>query len=544
MTREEQPSGAWLFGPVPDLLWGTGAAYLLVFSLILATGERVMSALPAWVLMLLVILVSIPHYGATLLRAYASEEERRAYRLFSTYATGALVLLFIWGIHDVRAGSVLFTIYLTWSPWHYTAQNYGIALTFLAKRGVEADPRTKRLLRLSILLPFWIAFLFMHGPATYSPFLGVHVQFRSMNLPALPVDVVLFGSLLLYGAATSLAVLAVARKGLRSTAPALGILLTQFVWFVLPAAVKNWFPYAGPPIFHPGYELYAFTWIALGHAIQYLWITAYFARASGRVSSPAAFYAKAVVCGCALWAMPLLLFSPGVLGSLPYDLGLAAMTAAMVNLHHFVLDGAIWKLRESRVRRVLLSTGAAAPGALSTRAHPLARPLAAAGVVSLAVLLFGAIEEEFGLLRGLRRGDLASAENSLDRLSWIGRDSSVTRAELGALRMRKGEAEAAERQIEIGLKVLPTATAWIQLGEARAFQGKSRGSMEAYRSALVLEPGNVTAKLLLGLAHAGVGESDRARTLLEQCDRRAEDTPAMRDLRNRLESALAVRPGA
>jgi tetratricopeptide (TPR) repeat protein len=242
--------------------------------------------------------------------------------------------------------------------------------------------------------------------------------------------------------------------------------------------------------------------------------------------------------------MPLLLFSPGVLGSLPYDLGLAAMTAAMVNLHHFVLDGAIWKLRESRVRRVLLSTGATAPDALATRALPLARTLVAAGAVSLAVLLFGAIEEEFGLLRGLRRGDLASAESSLDRLSWIGRDSSVTRAELGALRMRKGEAEAAERQIEIGLKVLPTASAWIHLGEARAFQGKSRGSMEAYRSALVLEPGNVTAKLLLGLAHAGVGESDRARALLDQCDRRAEDTPGMRDLRNRLETALAVRPGA
>jgi len=88
------------------------------------------------------------------------------------------------------AGSILFTLYLTWSPWHYTAQNYGVALMFLGRRGIEVDPRTKRLLRLSLLLSFWISFLYMHGPSTYSPFLGIHVQFLSLGLPAFPA----FGS--------------------------------------------------------------------------------------------------------------------------------------------------------------------------------------------------------------------------------------------------------------------------------------------------------------------------------------------------------------
>ena len=45
---------------------------------------------------------------------------------------------------------------------------------------------------------------------------------------------------------------------------------------------------------------------------------------------------------------------PVALGALPFDMGLGLLTAAVVNLHHFVLDGAIWKLRDGRIARVLL----------------------------------------------------------------------------------------------------------------------------------------------------------------------------------------------
>lgn len=538
MTRVERNPAGWLFGPAADMLWGAGLAYVLVFSVLIVSGGLVMSVLPSWIMMFLVVLVSVPHYGATLLRAYEMKEDRRLYKVFSVYVTGALVLFFLWGVRDILIGSILFTLYLTWSPWHYTAQNYGIALMFLGRRGIEVDPRTKRLLRLSVVLGFWISFLYMHGPSIYSPYLGAYVQFVSLNLPAVPADVVLFASLLLYGVTTAVLVAALARKGLRSSAPALGVLLTQFVWFVLPSAVKNWFPYSGPPIFGVGYEQYAFTWIALGHAIQYLWITAYFARATGRVSATASFYGRAVVCGCALWAVPLLLFAPGVLGRLPFDIGLASVTAAAVNLHHFLLDGVIWKLRQPRVGGVLLSPNRAPAEPVRRAALPLGRPLVAAGLVSLLILLFGLAEEEFGLARRMNRGDIAGAESSLDRLAWIGRDSSRTRGELAAWRMRAGDAKGAEHQLEIGVKVFPTASGWVRLGEARASQGKSRGSMEAYGKALSIDPGNVTAKLLLALAHADLDETAEARVLLKQCDRRDADTPAMRNLRERLEGVL------
>ena len=61
-----------------------------------------------------------------------------------------------------------------------------------------------------------------------------------------------------------------------------------------------------------------------------------------------------MLAGAAIWTAPVLLLAPGVFGRVPYDLGLSALVAAAVNLHHFVLDGAIWKLRDGRVARIPL----------------------------------------------------------------------------------------------------------------------------------------------------------------------------------------------
>ena len=67
-----------------------------------------------------------------------------------------------------------------------------------------------------------------------------------------------------------------------------------------------------------------------------------------------AYLAKTAAAGFAIWTVLALVFAPGILGSLPHEAGLAVLIAAVVNLHHFVLDGVVWKLRDSHVARVLL----------------------------------------------------------------------------------------------------------------------------------------------------------------------------------------------
>jgi hypothetical protein len=531
--------GAWVSGPSSDLLWGAGLGYGLLFFLMLGTGGWVMSVVPPSFMMFLVVLVSMPHYGATILRVYERGEDRRTYSLFSTHSTVLLALLFLWGVRDVSVGSLLFTLYLTWSPWHYTGQNYGIALLFLGRHGIALDPRTKALLRHSFWLSYAVTFLFIHSPYTFDPFPAVQVRFLSLNLPSMVSDLGIFLTLLGYGAMTAVVIARLLRAGGRLATPALVLIGTQCLWFVVPAVVRNWLPYVRFPILTSPYDGYAFSWVALGHAAQYLWIAAFFARSTKRSASTSSFYVKTLMAGSAVWALPLLVFAPGLLGKLPYDIGLASVTAAVVNLHHFVLDGAIWKLRDSRVGRVLLgrAEGASTLESLE-RGFRLRWPLAAAGVFSITLLLFAHALSVFDLGTSLERRDIGRAETALERLAHIGQDSPNSRLQVGTLALIAGDPARAARHFEAGVKLYPTSAGWTRLGEARESLGASAEAIEAFENAIVLDPGNQRAQLHLALNCIESGQLDRARTILRErggMDRSLDD----RRLRERVEKLLA-----
>ena len=74
------------------------------------------------------------------------------------------------------ASGLVTTLYLTWSPWHYTAQNFGLASMFLRRRGAAVRPLLGRCLRLSFMFSYGLVFLWMHTgegtPADYAIPLG------------------------------------------------------------------------------------------------------------------------------------------------------------------------------------------------------------------------------------------------------------------------------------------------------------------------------------------------------------------------------------
>ena len=62
----------------------------------------------------------------------------------------------------------------------------------------------------------------------------------------------------------------------------------QGLWFSLPVlsratgVLDGLAPFAG----EAGFSEYAFLWVAIGHAVQYLWVTSYYARrADARAAS-------------------------------------------------------------------------------------------------------------------------------------------------------------------------------------------------------------------------------------------------------------------
>ena len=98
----------WLFGPVTDLLLGCGVGYVLLIALVPWFGFELHTL--AAIGLLSTLLIATPHYGATLLRVYASRSDLRKYALFTIYASAIVWLGFVVGLYDLRVGSFLITL--------------------------------------------------------------------------------------------------------------------------------------------------------------------------------------------------------------------------------------------------------------------------------------------------------------------------------------------------------------------------------------------------------------------------------------------------
>jgi len=157
------------------------------------------------------------------------------------------------------------------------------------------------------------------------------------------------------------------RASVRALTPLLALWLAQALWFTLPYACLQFGWLQGLDVLVWRNNNHYFMWIALAHAAQYMWVTAYFARQSGAQRSLRTFWGKATVAGAAVWTLPLLLFWQPGFALLSPDAGIFVLVAAFANLHHFVLDGAIWKLR-GPIARVLIQSPAR--GAAGARAAP------------------------------------------------------------------------------------------------------------------------------------------------------------------------------
>ena len=517
MTLAAPAHRRWLFGPAPDLLFGCGLGYaLLIGALAVAPISR--SSLVAFGA-LATFLIGMPHYGATLLRVYERREDRRKYAFFSVYVSLAVWLFFAAGLYDLTVGSLLVTIYFTWSPWHYTGQNYGLALMFLRRRGVSVTKPAKRLIYASFILSYVLTFLTVHtavGPADYAPDYNVGESiyaFMRLGIPAsigsvlLPVTWVAY-AITLIGAASLL--LRGAR--VRDLGPSALLVATQACWFSFPTLATH---LTGKQL---GSESVAFLflWIAIGHSVQYLWITTYYAAASDQAGKHLPYLGKTLAAGALIWTLPAIVFAPDLLGRVPYNLGLFLLIAAAVNVQHFILDGAIWKLRDGRVARVLLAQPSTQGGARAAADAPRRawRGLIwGLGALSFAISVAGFWEFEFGYRASVQRDDLVRAETAAKHLVWIGRDHPDFQVVRGNRSMKIRDFPAAQRAYERSLALHPTARAWVGIGLVHEMKNQPDLSLKAYQAALKLDPNNPQALHRTGvywLAHDDPARALRA----------------------------------
>jgi hypothetical protein len=551
-----QSSSMWLWGPQLDLLFGAGMLYFVVFGLFSVAGDAIRAAQPAYLLPLLVILVSMPHYGGTLLRVYESRQERRAYVFFSLWATLAIFALFVWGVHSLVIGSILVTVYLTWSPWHYTGQNYGIAVMFLRRRGVAIDALTKRWLYASFLLSYALLFVVFHaandsaGAISFDRFAyeRATVTFLSLSIPAWIAMPIAVGSVVAYAIATGVAVFRLLqRASLATLTPALALMMSQALWFSLPFGVRFFGVQTGlQPIDAQATIKDYVLWVALAHAAQYLWVTSYYAKASPRWSGQSKYWLKVMSCGIAIWTLPVILFAPGRLGSLAYDGGLSLVLAAAINIHHFVLDGAIWKLRHMRIGNVLIlnapESGGAPDSDAGDRGDWIRRAVWVGCGGATAAAFAGFLWMDVQFMPALRHGQLDRVGTLLERANWIGRDSPRNRRALGRRYFEAGNIELAEASYERSLELKPDSSNWGELGYIHQSQGDYDEAIAAYSAGLALSPDHTGLLMYLARAKLEVGEPSVAIATLEHLLTVTPDNEDARDLLERANEALTTDP--
>jgi tetratricopeptide (TPR) repeat protein len=340
----------WIYNPALDLIVGCGAwsAPLLLLSYFsLASNARTWSI----AFYVLALFFNYPHYMATIYRAYHRAEDFQKYRIFTVHTTGLIVLTLLLSHYWLRLLPWIFTIYLTWSPWHYSGQNYGLFMMFARRAGADPDKNTRRALYSAFIVSYLILFLGFHtGPSTDSLFLSLGIP-RAVSRWEEIILSVAFVVLSAYGLRN------LARTtGWRKLIPSLTLFSSQFLWFLLPSVIS----------LIKGLEIpqnrYSSGVLAVMHAAQYLWITSYYARreATGNAAEnaprnwrPLAYFGVLIVGGIAL-------FVPGPwLASRAFHHDFTAsflIFTALVNIHHFILDGAIWKLRDGRIASLLLNS--------------------------------------------------------------------------------------------------------------------------------------------------------------------------------------------
>jgi tetratricopeptide (TPR) repeat protein len=344
----------WIGRPWIDLLIGCGgwSLPLLALSYAVVDGD-----VPRWsaVFYGLALVCNYPHYMATIYRAYG-RDDRGAHRLYTHWLTAGLIALGIAAHAWFPLVPWLFTAYVMWSPWHYTGQNFGVLMMFLRRAGVDVSAEERRRLHLAFLASFIMLLAAFNTGASADPLV------LSLGLPLNSARIMEAGAGLTFLAGGLAAFVPLARRAPRRALLApLTLYSTQALWFVLPVAV-NWMASIDTP-----QTRYSSGMLAVMHSAQYLWITRYFAKRDAEQAaraggwSPWRYWATLVAGGAALF-LPI-----PWLASYGWHVDFTAsifIVAAIVNLHHFMIDGVVWKLRNPRVGRVLVQAdGAAADGA-------------------------------------------------------------------------------------------------------------------------------------------------------------------------------------
>lgn len=324
------PAGGSLLGrcywhpSIDYLVIGGGLSIPFVIWAALVPG-----ATPQYVLPYMLVF-NFAHFAASTVRLYTKPGQARALP-FLSYAFPVVVLVIATAgvAWPNLLGERLWQLYRTWSPFHYAAQAYGLSMIYCYRSSVRLHQGERRALWWSSMLPFLWAFVsardaglewFLPIGALSSPYFSVlrNWSVQTLGVAAFAAPILFFGTLYARGQRVPL------------IAPLL--LGVNGMWWVILGYTD------------------AFFWATIFHSIQYLAIVTLYHAADqtklyGSVRTQTyhwvSFYAACLVLGIGLFVLWPILY---VLMGFHADHANMAVLA-VINVHHFIVDGFIWKTR-------------------------------------------------------------------------------------------------------------------------------------------------------------------------------------------------------
>ncbi len=339
-TAGQKPD-RWLWNAKTDLLLIGGGAYFVfaAFAIPLAFVFAGLGTALVAIFLKAGLLVNQPHYAATFHLAIREREKQP--RIFKWLVASVIVMIpiTIASVHWMSiALSPITRIYLTWSAWHYSAQHFGISTMYSARNKRPLIPEEKFPLQVAFVgvAVFMMMSLNLIDPASAASFGSTGaaaLQKTERQDWAYPLGI--FIVVVSMAAALLSHVRLKKRTGHGLETIAWMLLFTNFFWFVIPnllvgkynlwgrPEIALWFPFALP----------------FFHCVQYLGVTCHRTRSLGEVR-PVFLLVLLMLMGIGIfegyaWAITTV---SGVNGD-----SALALVMALVNIHHFWLDGMMWK---------------------------------------------------------------------------------------------------------------------------------------------------------------------------------------------------------
>ncbi len=331
MTVRHAPDNLYFVGPLVDTFF-IGGASLLVFLFYRATltgfaaGQISDSAFA--LTGILVWVGNWPHFSATSYRLYESREHMNQFAL-TAYLIPVLIVLAAVAcfVYPVSFAPYFVKLFVLWSPYHFSLQTLGITLIYARRANLRISPLARQALTVFVISSFLVQYA-ESEIALRTGFMYA-LSFPQLALPAWAPNAF---QAIMY---SSIAVLAwellpeILKSG-RLPWIVFVPLLTQYLWFVYGAKDVTF------QLFTP-----------LFHSLQYMliaWSVEMHSRGRAPWKASARWYAMNVGLGALFFSgIPHLLARFGF--NLEYSL---LIFSAAISLHHYFVDGVIWKLQRER----------------------------------------------------------------------------------------------------------------------------------------------------------------------------------------------------